>query len=1201
MPGDGKRFLLKVADRPGPAVARSLGLAGTAVKLEPLFDVPAAAAPALGLASDQTQRWYLAEAKEAPPGDTPWDAAHRFIASQLEAQLNAPVLEIEPDIEQVWQVAPPGAPTGAPFAAADPCAEQAANGDLPNGPGFAWYLRDDFSGLKAARDRLLTGEKRSVTIAHIDTGYDAAHATRPEFLDTDRQRNFVDEDAPNDARDRTPSSGFPLQRGHGTGTLGILAGNRCAALNNDYLGGAPRCKVVPIRVANSVLHFWTSAVAKAFNYAREINADVLSMSMGGIASSAWADAVNAAYEAGMVMVCAAGNNFSDLPTSQIVYPARFHRVIAACGIMADRRPYYDLPLGTMQGNWGPSSKMRTAMAAFTPNMPWPKLGCGAAIDSDGAGTSSATPQIAAAAALWLAMHSPSYPEGWMRVEAVRKALFDTADPTAQELTREEAFDRLGHGSLQADKALGMAPMAAHELRRTERDSASFSFLRLLTGLGVEGGAPIAAMLNLELTQLLSQNRDLQRALADPGPAIGKRDEGPIEALFDAVLNQRLGSAPLREALERRRGANRPRAALISRPSGLAASTSAPVVPERQKAEVPVPPHRRLRVFALDPSFSTQLSTAFINQATINVPWERNDTSNNLLQPGPVGEYLEIVDIDPASGAAYMPVDLNDPYLLAQDGLAPSEGNPQFHQQMVYAVAMTTIRHFERALGRVALWRPYRESVEQDLPSGEKGVTWYERYVQRLRIYPHALRGANAFYSPVKRALLFGYFPAADTAGGSQIPRGLTFTCLSHDIIAHETTHALLDGLHRRFEEASNPDVLAFHEAFADIVAIFQHFTLPSLLRYEIARTRSDLSRGKILSGLAQQFGQARGGSQALRDALKFFQAEDKEKRASYADAPIGKPHERGAILVAAVFEGFLAIYRRRTEDLIRLATGGTGRLPDGAIHPDLVERLADEASKSARHVLAMCIRALDYCPPVDITFGEYLRALVTADYDLVPEDKLGYRVAFVEAFRAFGIYPRDVKTLSVESLLWRSPSKTSPMLAKGLGDITLEWDLDADRREAFIESKRYAAMLHGVIRKIRDRTVLADLGIEESIKNAKGNVRFEIHSVRPARRVAPDGSFRTDLVVVITQKDEVPLDPAAPKGRQFTIRGGSTLIVDMDGDEPRIRYSILKRIHSETRIRDQRQFRFGTAGASLHSMYFGLATDEPFALLHQDL
>ena len=77
--------------------------------------------------------------------------------------------------------------------------------------------------------------------------------------------------------------------------------------------------------------------------------------------------------------------------------------------------------------------------------------------------------------------------------------------------------------------------------------------------------------------------------------------------------------------------------------------------------------------------------------------------------------------------------------------------------------------------------------------------------------------------------------------------------------------------------------------------------------------------------------------------------------------------------MAAVFDAFLSIYKRRTADLLRLATGRQRRVASGAIHPDLVGRLASEAGKSAQHVLTMCIRALDYCPPTDITFGEYLR------------------------------------------------------------------------------------------------------------------------------------------------------------------------------------------------------------------------------------
>ncbi|HSS50772.1 MAG TPA: peptidase S8, partial [Thermoanaerobaculia bacterium] len=426
-----------------------------------------------------------------------------------------------------------------------------------------------------------------------------------------------------------------------------------------------------------------------------------------------------------------------------------------------------------------------------------------------------------------------------------------------------------------------------------------------------------------------------------------------------------------------------------------------------------PTYRRLRVYTLDPSLATKLDTALINQTVLKVPWETE------LTEGPTGDYLEVIDFDPASDSFYAPVDLNDPFLLAEDGLAPSEGNPKFHQQMVYAVAMTTITNFERALGRKALWAP---RIDHDPETGE--FKSFE-LVSKLRIYPHALREANAFYSPQKKALLFGYFPALLANPGENLPGGLVFTCLSHDVVAHETTHALLDGLHRYFAEPSNPDVLAFHEAFADIVAMFQHFTQPEALRDQISKTRGDLATQNLLGELAHQFGQAIGSHGALRDAIGSYNKDTKKWEPQEPDPELyqatTEPHDRGAILVATLFDAFLAIYKSRTADLLRIASGGTGRLAEGNLHPDLVNRLAAEANKTASHILRMAIRALDYCPPVDITFGEYLRALVTGDWDLVPDDERNYRVAVIEAFRRRGIYPRDVRTLAADALRWQGP------------------------------------------------------------------------------------------------------------------------------------------------------------------------------------
>ena len=194
-----------------------------------------------------------------------------------------------------------------------------------------------------------------VRIAHLDTGYDDNHATKPRFLNKGLARNFVDDDRPNDATDR-PTAAINPMLGHGTGTLSILAGKD---IEGRSFGAAGNLDIVPVRVANWVVLFSNSAIARAFDYVHSLCDDeatrihVVSMSMGGIASAAWADAINALYERGVFVVTAAGNNFGNLPTRFTVYPARFNRVVAACGVMADGRPYADLPIRKMAGCYGP--------------------------------------------------------------------------------------------------------------------------------------------------------------------------------------------------------------------------------------------------------------------------------------------------------------------------------------------------------------------------------------------------------------------------------------------------------------------------------------------------------------------------------------------------------------------------------------------------------------------------------------------------------------------------------------------------------------------------------------------------------------------------------------------------------------------------------------------------------------------------------
>ncbi len=622
-----------------------------------------------------------------------------------------------------------------------------------------------------------------------------------------------------------------------------------------------------------------------------------------------------------------------------------------------------------------------------------------------------------------------------------------------------------------------------------------------------------------------------------------------------------------------------------------------------------PAYRKIRAYAFDPSLSLQIDTVEINEMEYTLPWEK-------LDPGPIGSYLEVIDYDPTLDLYYKPVDLDQPYILVENGIRPSESNPQFHQQMVYAVAMTTIKNFEKALGRKIIWST------RLLEDKNK----YEEYVPKLRLYPHAFRDSNAYYSPHKKAILFGYFKSRSTHSEIQMPNALVFTCLSHDIIAHEITHAILDGLYRHYNEPTNPDVLAFHEAFADIVALFQHFTFPEVLKHQISKTRGNLENQNLLGQLAQEFGSAIGGYGSLRDAIGSVNPETKKWEPKTPN-PIDykknvEPHSRGSVLVAAVFESFLTIYKKRVADLLRIATNGTGVLPEGELHPDLVNRMAKEASKAAKHVLNMCIRALDYCPPVDITFGDYLRAIVTADVDLVRNDDHEYRLAFIDSFRKRGIYPVGIKTLSVDSL----KQKELNIFAKYENENDSNYkEFNSDVLIKNDQTKQYLSILNKFLKEYGDKIKyvtnreeiyhitsdyiggnyenpeslvkglytrwamkIEEPGTEElstltglalnshyhelGVRKADGPYNFpsfNIQNLRLISRVGPDGNLLNQVVFSIFQKSGViikngkfadhfiPDDGPLPENG-FILLGGCTLIFDLDSNC--LRYSISKPI-----------------------------------------
>lgn len=548
----------------------------------------------------------------------------------------------------------------------------------------------------------------------------------------------------------------------------------------------------------------------------------------------------------------------------------------------------------------------------------------------------------------------------------------------------------------------------------------------------------------------------------------------------------------------------------------------PAPPERAPGDVPHPAVRRLRAFTQDPSVS-RLNGAV---TTLAIPYEP-------LAPGPSGTYFVVEGESERRERPWVPVDLDQPELLMRDGFDPSTTDRRFACQMTYAVAMETYARFQRALGR-------------DPGFGPTG-----RSDRRLCIRPHAFRDANAYYDRDEGAVLFGWDEAHEFAQGLSQPGGRIYLCLSRDVIAHEITHALLDGLRPNFLRPTHPDVPALHEAIADLVAIFLHFAQPDAVASAIERTQGTLEDDQLAS-LGREFGYGLGdGRNPLRTAIHSADLADGTIPPEFRYDPALQTHALGSVFVSAVFDAFRRIYERKTRRLRRVLA-----LYQGRLSAEAVELLADAAAKLAAEFLDVVIRAIDYCPSHHCRFGEYLRAMITADREIYPKDPWAYREALVTSFRRYGITVPKVADLSEDSLLWSRPSEPIQVEELRFERLNLDWSgsfLSWPRDGG--DGQRFAAEALG--RAICRPGIGSELGLME----AKGSIEpIHIYSLRTLRRVAPDDTVSFSLVAEVMQKRRV---------REGVFLGGSTLVIDPQG---RVSFAIHNNVDSRNRLAEQRRW-----------------------------
>jgi len=326
--------------------------------------------------------------------------------------------------------------------------------------------------------------------------------------------------------------------------------------------------------------------------------------------------------------------------------------------------------------------------------------------------------------------------------------------------------------------------------------------------------------------------------------------------------------------------------------------------------------------------------------------------------GPVTKRVAILNFDSETGALSPGVPFRRP-ANAQDAAGydikdPNDlDSPDFNQVSVFATILNTMYMFEEP---DTLGRP---------------LTWAFNGPQLL-VIPRAGEWANAFYERETHSLQFFYFNPESN------PLQSVFTSLSHDIVCHETGHAILDGIAPDLYNCISPQALALHEAIADLTALTLALRSGPLRSAVLEQTGGNLKGRTAFSKVAEEFGRANDSrSDALRSLFNKRTLDPKDESRDEFGTPNrvdrNEPHDLSEVLSGAFYSVLVKIFEAKKQK--KDSTTGKPYQEHKALWV------------AAERFKRMVFRALDYLPPGEVSFADYGRAIIAADQASHPKEK----------------------------------------------------------------------------------------------------------------------------------------------------------------------------------------------------------------------
>jgi thermitase len=305
----------------------------------------------------------------------------------------------------------------------------------PSDPGYSsqWALPK----IDAPEAWDITTGSNTVTVAVIDTGVQLSHedlagrfvaghdflASSPDVSDPSLSP-FVETCVPPQSADGAYN--------HGTMISGVIAANS----NTTGMAGLDwQAKIMPLQVMDNCGSGDTTTIAAAINWAVINGADIINMSLGGSSgSTVLQTAINDAYNAGVTLIAAAGNE-----GGPVIYPAAYPDVIAVGSVGSDDVRSSFSNYGTALDIVAPGENV------LTTNTIWSDGNYSTDSYAFASGTSLSTPIVAGVASLLKARddYSPTQ---------IRALLTNSADIVAG-MGGVAPTDEYGYGRINAASAL----------------------------------------------------------------------------------------------------------------------------------------------------------------------------------------------------------------------------------------------------------------------------------------------------------------------------------------------------------------------------------------------------------------------------------------------------------------------------------------------------------------------------------------------------------------------------------------------------------------------------------------------------------------------------------------------------------------------------------------------------------------------------